>query len=72
LVRSAVVVALSHRTVQAGAGLIAANLAVGDERAGTTLPAKFVKRAVVSPVIIWISSYCSAWVVIVKNFNSSL
>ncbi len=38
MVRSAVVVALSHRTVQAGAGLIAAYLAVGDERAGTTLP----------------------------------
>ncbi len=49
LVSSAVVVALSQRTVQAGAGLIAAYLAVGDERAGTTLPAKFVKRAVVSP-----------------------
>ena len=49
MVRSAVVVALSHRRVQAGAGLIAAYFAVGDERAGTTLPAKFVKRAVVSP-----------------------
>ena len=49
MVSSAVVVALSQRRVHAGAGLIAAYLAVGDERAGTTLPAKFVKRAVVSP-----------------------
>ena len=44
-----VVVAVSHLTVHAFAGLIAAYFAVGDESAGTTEPAKFVKSAVVSP-----------------------